>query len=641
MDKQKYHFNIGVIGFLEDDVSFNTAYAAVDRVINRIEFYVKKSEDICFGVDPNSDVCFDFYTCPLFTGSFIVDCKKQWNIGELCTVMPENFEGQEDLSKFSGNDVFKTTISGLNPQKSGMNPLINHVVNESDIALVFWSGTESDNGGNARNFINQCSANKIPCIWLNITEQKTEIHWFESAYPEPYSDEKIKNYIESLYPKTNDNVGGVDLKKPFLFPFRDMVKNGEIISIPAREDFEPKKFPFYKLIEKAAKSFEKRYDVLPKYNKNVELDFLTEYEKTRKELENNKYQSNLLNDDYDLDIDAAEKDAESLRKNHADFRKCFKYYSVAGDRCNDVHRSFSFFRGYAPFFATVFLAFGFYADTLFTFIFDPVFFNIGDFKLSLWYLIAGIGFFLSAASVWVLKLARNTVESNRKKFLFLRYVSENMRILVFNFCYGIPFQTRYINEDIASNQDPVKSVSAKILRRVLRHKAPVNIRISTQNISILSAHLRDYIHEQQDYQYGRIIRFTQINNVLSNSLKRFFIIQMGILALRGVFQLFVGVTRANIEDPINLIGFLMSAANCFALIIPAIYDLKERIKTGCGYEESYKIADKISPQLKSLEKKLHIINEQNNIPYEGMTVVTDDIIEKLTAEQRAWHSSIK
>jgi hypothetical protein len=637
----KYHFNIGVVGYLEHDISYSTAFNEISQVLNQIEFYVKKCEDDCFGVNPISDVSFDFYTCPLFTDSFIVDFYEQWKHGKLCTVMPDRCGDSTDISKFSRQDIVKTTISDLNIKKSGLNTLINYVVNESDIALVLWSGTESDNSGNARNFINQCSANKIPCIWLNIKENASEAHWFESGFPESYSDERVKYYIEGLYPNKSDSAGGIDLKNPFLFPYQDSVKNGKIISMPAREDFKPQRFPLYKLINRATKSFEKRYDVLPKYNKNKELDFLTEYEKSRKELENNKYESNLLDDTYQLEIDANEKEKDVLRENHSVFRECFKYYTVAGDLFNDVYRSFSFFRGWAPFCATFFLAFGFYADTLFTFIFGSILFTVGGFDMSLWYLVAGIGFFLSTACVWFLKLAKNAVEANRRKFLFLRYVSENMRILAFNFCYGIPFEMRYINMDITSAQDPNRRIAAKILRRVLRRKTPVNININEKNINIISAHLNDYITEQDSYQSGRIIRFTQINNVLANSLKRFFILQMGILALRGVFQLFIGVTRANIEDPLNVIGFFMSLANCLALIIPAVYDLKERIKTGCRFEENYRIADNIIPQIKSLEKKIHIINEKKNISYEGMTVLTADIIEKLTSEQREWHNSIK
>jgi hypothetical protein len=623
---RKYRFNIGVLGFPDKELAA-AVYHPLHDILDDILHYTRTHEATAFHITDREALSFDFYACPRLSSPLFIDWWRDWHHGDMAAVLPGEPSPGEP---YAAADIYQTLLPDYDLYKNGDNALISWIVNQADIGLIVQSGGAAD-GGNARNFINQCADNKIPCLLLEVSPDGTQVHWFESGHPVPYAADKLDAYIKGLYPLGVD-LGGVKLDDPFDFPYQDP-KADQLV--PNRADFAPQRFWGYRWLERASKRFEKKHGTSPRYSKDVNRDMLSDYERAQQQKEKHQFQSAILGDAYVMQSDSP--DADAIRQNHQDYRQCFQYYTYCGDRCNDVHRSFTYFRVHAPLWASICLALGFYAETLLGYI-TP------DALAPLWVVLASVGFLLGALSIWVLKLANNAVEANRRKFLFLRYVSENLRALPFHSAFGLPFHSRFLHADIASTQDDVRAASAKILRRALRYKHMARYRIDAAALRDLSDHLDFYLQEQEKYQQeSRVNRFENISLRLNRQLKIWMIIQTAALTLRGVFQFGMGIwgPGPNPSDAVlEARKFATSLANCLALLLPALFDLRSRQKNGEGYATNLVIAQNALKNLKGLRQKLDAARAQQTLGYEAMAVLGDDILEKILEEQAAWHNAI-
>ncbi|MDR0897036.1 MAG: hypothetical protein LBN04_04185 [Oscillospiraceae bacterium] len=627
---RKYRFNIGVLGF-PDEALAAAVYRPLHGILDDIVHRTRTQEETVFHVQGTSELSFDFYASPRVTSPLFIDWYRAWGQGEMAAVLPGDAEKDEP---YAAPDIYQTVLSGYDLKKNGDNALIGWIANQADIGLIVQGGDAAD-GGNARNFINQCAENKIPCLLLEATDGAVSIHWFESGYPVPYAPKKLAAYIAGLYPKGEDlgsvDKGGVNLSDPFTFTYQEQTIHDRTVQVPDREDFAPKRFCGYRWLEMASKRFEKKHDIAPRYSQDVSRDMLSAYENKQKALQKNKFQSQILNGAYPLQIDSP--DAEAIRANHEDYCECFHYYSHCGDRCNDVHRSFTYFRVHAPLWASICLALGFYAETL-----------LGTYLPGwlgpLWVALASLGFLLGGVSVWVLRAANRAVTENKRKFLFLRYVSENLRALPYHSAFGLPFDSRFLHEDIASSQDAVRAASAKILRRALRYKRLARYRIDAAALRHVSDHLDRYLIEQQEYQQKRVIRFKRISKGLEKQLKGWMVIQLVTLFTRGVFRFVLGIWGKALFVDKDARDFAGALANCLAMMLPAIFDLKSRQKNGEGYATYLSIAENTTKNLDGLQQKMAAARGQSALGYEEMVVLGDDILDKILAEQAAWHNAI-
>lgn len=495
-------------------------------------------------------------------------------------------EGKENLSQVTGYESTIDSVVNIGADASapaGKAFLSEWLCSQADIALLFWNGMEEGVDSDIFYMLSAFRRKKIPVIWIDSNDPES-IHWATDTYYEKYDSRYLREYIKYL-------LGGCSWE----------------------EEAEVKDVPFMPLWRRIYNRFMKKNKAqLPAipFAKDILLEPESTIHKKGKASEIQKYLSEL-----------------------------FRLYDLRAGKLSGNYNASMYFRAIIPFYITIVLAFAFYSETVFGFLYIP---GYSSHKLILWSLVAGVAFFLHAAlNYYVYTMSKNReVISYRKKFLYNRYLAEFFRVSIHFVPYGFPSSVDFNG---ANGYDKERMSLYLNLRVLLRNMTPFSIVYDKDTAEELFLHLEEMMEDQIAYHARQRERYQKIVERLNRMIRIFFYTGFVFILLRGILQLIlVPLDLGNINHfGINLKSFIKSLANMLALLLPAWASYFTGKLSLCNFDGLLRNNQYMEERLIVFKNMVSQLRIKNKPGYESMFLLSREIMSFFTGEVHYWYMQME
>lgn len=456
------------------------------------------------------------------------------------------------------------------------NMVAEYVVNKSDAVFLLWDGNQNYREGILWTVQQFCKEKKIPYYLVN-TEKLEEVSFASDSYYVPYSAENVNKYIKELF---------------------------DYVEKPQMEEA----IPFSGLWEKLHERFIRKYKLKASNVAYVE--------------------DKLLSDSYFPEHDVR-------YKNHRMLTEYFAYYDQKAIKASSLYRASIYFRSILPMLTTIFIAIGFYAETVLTFL-------LGEYKplfgLNCWVILAGVGFLIHALlNRYAGQTAQNPrVERLRKDFVEARFIAEYLRVAIHSETYGIQINNISMDDSLVDKQ-----VLAK-LHHIIRQQEPVRHVQNKFLIEEAVANFEALVADQKAYHENSIRRYELIVDRLKKMGSVLYMVGFVIVIARGFLQFGIpfissGLNLSAAVHGVKIESFIKSFANMLALVMPAWASYFTTKLNMNGYEWLLKNSEKMKAGFESVEKKLCNIRRQKNNSYQVISDVANDVMMLTREDFTGWY----
>lgn len=408
--------------------------------------------------------------------------------------------------------------------------------NRADLVLAVWNEDVAECLGASWELIQIARKGKTPCLWIS---SKTGIaYWSKDSYFEIFDPAALDRLC-----KAHQAVA------PLSFP--DAERPLPLLSLAAA----------------------------------LRHRFLNKYRAVRPETE--PVEDRILRDDFSLGTEHT--GAERVRRS---ILEQFRRFDQSAVTLNAQYQSILYWRAVLPLLASIFLAIGFYAETLLSITGIP-----GTAVTRL----AGIGFLIHGLlNLYVYLLSgNNAVKGKHRAFLQNRCIAEILRVLIHFVPYGI-------YPDLRGMCNGSEGTRAAIQQMILGAEPDIQ-RIDGSSSSYALRHIREMLQDQIAYHIAAADRYGRISNRLNKWHKAIVGIGFVVLILRAVLQFYVSVSplQGNING-VSLNGYVRSFANMVALMLPAWAGHFSAKLTLCNFsfncENHSRMAERLSHTLAQVEQ---------------------------------------
>lgn len=451
-----------------------------------------------------------------------------------------------------------------------------YVVNKSDAVFLLWDGKQNFQEGILWTVQQFCKQKKVPYYLLN-TEKLEEVSFSADSYYVSYTPENVRKYVAGLY------------------DYEEKVKKEEPI-------------PMSSLWVKLHDRFIRKYKLKADAVSFVEDQLLS-----------------------------GDTIAENMKnaKNHAMLSAYFSHYDQKAIEASSLYRASIYFRSILPMLTTIFIAIGFYAETVLTFL-------LGEhtllFGMNCWVMLAGIGFLIHALlNRYAGQMAKNPhVERLKDDFVEARFIAEYLRVAIHSESYGIQINNISVKDSLVD-----KHVAAK-LHHIIRQQEPVSY---VQNRDVMNEAARNFealIVDQKAYHGNCINRYALITQRLNKLASAFYLAGFAIVIARGFLQFIVPFVSSGMNLSVAIHGvkiesFIKSFANMLALVMPAWASYFSTKLSMNGYAWLRNNSIKMKSGFEVIEAKLHGIRQQKNNSYQVISDVANDIMQLTREDYTGWY----
>ena len=291
------------------------------------------------------------------------------------------------------------------------------------------------------------------------------------------------------------------------------------------------------------------------------------------------------------------------------------------------YREAIYFRSILPFISTIFLAIGFYAETLLGTVH-----RFGGQLADTWMIVAGIGFLMNALiSAYAYLMYRNkSINKSQTEFISSRYVAEFLRVAKQFHTEGVPVSPCFVSERARMAQ----------ARNILRALAPQSYVIDLSKTQSIANETLIWIDGQIRYHERTKERLEKIVIRLKRFQETVFWVGFALVLARGLLQFSIPLIPNAINGDLNgipLENFLRSFANMLALMIPAwagYFSSKLSLNNFIGlFEHSVKMNDK----LLAMKHRAEILAAKPSISYEMLIALSEDVLSTQIGEVDDWY----
>lgn len=478
-----------------------------------------------------------------------------------------------------GETIQADAVVALDVKKQNLsypNILAEYVVNKSDAVFLLWDGRQNFQEGILWMVLQFCKHKNVPYYLVN-TEKLEEVSFSSDSYYTPYSSENVKSYVASLY------------------DYKETVTKDEPI-------------PLSDLWQVFHDRFIKKYKLKAKSVPYVEDKLLS---------------GSLL----------AEVDGNA--RNYAMLTEYFSYYDQKAIEASAMYRASIYFRSILPMLTTIFIAIGFYAETLLTFL-------LGEYKLlfglNCWVVLAGVGFLIHALlNRYAGQIAKNPrVERFRKDFLEARFIAEYLRVAIHSEIYAIQINNVSMKDSLVD-----KHVLAK-LHHIIRQQEPVSYVQSKESIDEAIKNFEALIADQKAYHENCINRYELITQRLDKMASMLYVAGFAIVIARGFLQFIVPFAASGLKLSATIHGvkvesFIKSFANMLALVMPAWASYFSTKLNMNGYAWQRNNSIKMKAGFDAIEAKLSGIKQQKSNSYQVICDIANDVMDLTREDFTGWY----
>lgn len=310
----------------------------------------------------------------------------------------------------------------------------------------------------------------------------------------------------------------------------------------------------------------------------------------------------------------------------------FKAYDDEANKIAGEYREAIYFRSILPFLSCVFLAVGFYTETLLGI--------VGKFQittnggtLNVWMIVAGIGFLINGLiGAYTYLMSRSKAVNRRQSdFLNARYVAEFLRIAKEFDPAGVPVSPRFVRD---------RRLMAGI-RSILRAREPHSYAVGRKNAEEIVSRSVALIDGQIQYHERTKARLKKIVDRLGAFREGVFWAGFGFVLLRGALQFampFLATKIGGSHNDIAWVGFIRSFSNMLALVIPAwavYFSSKLSLNNFSGL---YDHSERTLRELRLLRHKAESLAKNQPISYEALMALPKDLLAAQMSEVDDWYA---
>lgn len=436
----------------------------------------------------------------------------------------------------------------------------------ADLLLMVWNEDVLEFQGACWELIQMAHQRRVPCLWLS--SKTGRLYWPQSAYYEAYTPERLRRLCQVLCQKGIEPADSGEESIP-LVPLGDALR--------------------------------RRY--LKKYNA-----------------------SGL---DGEGETDRMLEDSFSMEKEHPEgipawknILSCFQRFDRSALAFNEKYQAVIYWRAILPVIASVFIAVGFYAETL-----------LGALGLPAMLLtvLAGLGFLIHGfLNLYVYVLSRSaTIRQWHQNFVESRYIAEILRVLVHFVPFGVNIDLRKL---CGSRRDVYVTV-----RRILEQEEPAVQNVDRNSVTAMLAHAGELLEAQIAYHTASSRRYSKIAARLDRWGRAAFGIGFAVTLLRGMLQVsrIFYIPQGSVNG-IALSALISSAANMLALLVPAWASYFASKASLCSFRYNYENHCRMAALLTEIQGRLNAAQSmEQDIPIEALSMLAEEIAEIMLIEDAA------
>jgi hypothetical protein len=469
-----------------------------------------------------------------------------------------------------------------------MRELANWMVEQSDLVLAIWDGTETFEDGAVWEVILSAAERHVPVIWVD-AHCPGRVLWSEDTRRTDFTPDKLEAYLDRVLGLSSKHDGA-----PALQHLKALVE--------PQLDHKPAWASYY---ETFIHWFKVTVDKSPG--------------------------DSLL---------IARSPAQPLDRFHTTLTTLRRYYAKA-DRVaiayNDYYRSSLLLRAILPLLATLGLAIGFYIKNLGSVLFTDAF---------AWGWLAAGGFLLQAffnyATVWLAH--RSDGYGWHRNFLDQRYIAETMRLALHFVPLNIPLGGAFLSA--YGNKAAEHTAVRHRLRSLLREAGVTPLRYDPTVKQFFFGHVEELLDDQIVYHRTTARRYQKIYRTLSRAAAILFWTGIIIVLARAGIQLAVqgidaqsGVLKEAVHHAtlVTREDLLSSVSNLLAMLMPAVAIMLNTVLTTCGFQSLYERAEKMDKSLQQVKELVQAEQYREGTSYEDYCRIARQIVSLMLGEVTDWY----
>lgn len=440
---------------------------------------------------------------------------------------------------------------------------------KADALVIVWNEDVTELSGATWELIRIAYDRKAPCIWISTKSKNIYCLW--ESYYKQYSPQYLEAFCE-LLPNEELHPGALAEKK------------GKMLS-------------FWM---KRRKKYLKRYKADTAVHPSEE--------------------DHLMRQDFAMEEEDA--DGENIRRI---LLKKFEQFDNAAVKWNEKFQAVLYERSILPFITTIFLAIGFYAETLIGKTFSGILPDFaGNIIVKFAAVLAGVGFLVHGImNFYVYRLSKSRrIVQWQKEFLYDRYVAEMLRVMIHFLPYGMELNFR----KLCAREPKVYM----ILKHLADNVQPKEQKLDRRRILCVLRHAEEMIQEQTAYHQASVKRYENIVKSLDKFGKIIFYIGFIMTLVRGGLQL-VLAPFSSIYD-VAWINIVRSFLNMLALLLPAWSGYFFTKMQQNNFRYNLDNHQNMLVRLNVMHKRIINAIEQDDISIEVINVMIEELAEVMLVE---------
>ena len=450
------------------------------------------------------------------------------------------------------------------------------ICDKADALIVVWNEDVMELSSATWELMRIAYDRKVPCIWISTKSQQIYCLW-ESYY---------KKYSPQYLSAMNEPLQREELRPAVLED-----KKGRLIAF-----------------------WEKR-----------RMNYLKKYK-----ADNAVYPSEedyLLKQDYSMEDRASA--GETVRRVLLDK---FMQFDAAAIELNSRFQTMLYQRSILPFIATIFLAVGFYVETLLGKTISPWMPGFADESglasavILLAGLLAGIGFLIHGClNLYAYRMSRSaSIYRWQKDFVYDRYVAEILRVLIHFAPYGVGLDLRKL-----CDRDKKLYMTIK---HITDDAEPAEQNLDRKAVLSILQHMKEMLGDQLSYHESSRNRYKAIVASLEKWGGRIFYLGFGMVLVRGLLQFGLSLFPLNDLNDMDMNSIVRSFLNMLALLLPAWAGYFSTKAQQNNYSYNLKNHENMLIKIEAMRERVMHALEQEELPMEVFDILIKEFADLMLVE---------
>lgn len=498
----------------------------------------------------------------LMSASYTSKSWMKWNETYQFPLCSYKMQGDDDNAAQYAQIIRKDTL---------LRNLIGEAIcDKADALIVVWNEDVMEMSGATWELMRIAYDRKVPCIWISTKSQQIYCLW--ESYYKKYTPQYLSAMSEPLQ-SSELQPAVIEDKKGWMMTFwekRRMVylkkHKAETMVYPSEEDYLLKQD--FKMEEETSKGEAVRHVLLDKFNR----------------------------------------------------------FDAAAIELNSRFQTTLYQRSVLPFIATIFLAVGFYVETLLGKTVSGIVPEAASVATLLAGLLAGTGFLIHGClNLYVFRMSKSqNVYRWQSDFVYDRYVAEILRILIHFSPYGVVLNLRKL---CGRNRKMYMTI-----KHLTDDAEPAEQNLDRKVVLSILQHMKEMLGDQLAYHEASRNRYKAIVNSLEKWGQIVFYFGFGMVVGRGVLQFALALFPLNYINGMDMNSIVRSFLNMLALLLPAWAGYFATKAQQNNYRYNLNNHENMLSRLHTMRERVIHAMEQEEIPMEVFDIIIEEFAEIMLVE---------